>query len=121
MNRNAIGWTALVVIAAVFGTVLIYAATRADSYVTSIGTVQGSPDSPQLEVVWGDCAIGGPLDVEESANQVVLTATVLLPPGSDCPAIGRISQVTLDAPLGTRDVIDASSGSPVRVEPFDSD
>lgn len=117
MRRKLVGWLAVgvVVIAAV--AVLFAMSTEPDSYPTAIGSVTGEPESSHLEVFWGDCAAGGDLEVEESADQIVITATVLFPPGGPCPDIGRIDLVTLDAPLGDREVIDGSSGLHMAVRP----
>lgn len=115
MSRPAVWWTAGLTVLGMLAAVLIFASVKPDSHDVRIGSVYGAPDSPALGVVWGDCATGAPLTVEESARQVVITATVPLPPDASCPDIGRIDQVSLHNPLGEREVIDGTTGMRVDV------
>jgi hypothetical protein len=107
--------TALAFVGAI-AAVFAYAVLTPDSRDAELVGVYGSPESKELEVMWGDCATGARLNVEESVDQVVITGTIPLPPGAACDSVGIIEPITLDTPLGDRDVIDGGSGERLRIQ-----
>jgi hypothetical protein len=94
------------------------------------GPGSGSPGTPRVAVTgyqphgtsltltfWGGICETYAASAAETADQVRVTVTgTPKDPGAPCPAIikAQTASVQLDAPLGTRTVVDTSTGSPVR-------
>jgi hypothetical protein len=86
---------------------------------TAILEASGEPDSRKLILGIASCtAEAVTTDIEEVDESVrILVQTDGGDEGPDC---GDLVTVTLDEPLGSRDVVDLSTGDVVQVRSFDS-
>ena len=81
---------------------------------TTIGVVAVS--GAQLEISTYSCGGEVRADVDEQADEVTITVSVFDEPNQvDCD--GNREMVTLDAPLGDRELVDGSNGEVLFCEP----
>lgn len=111
MNRRrplALGVLALV-------TPLALAACGSDDI--GISGAWGAPDSTRLEVGLDEgCNADIDVTIDESATEIAVSVTYASDPGDDGEDCGESRTIELEAPLGDRTLIDASSGDPVPVQ-----
>lgn len=80
----------------------------------SISDVYGDPTSTELTLSIGSCNQNPTVDVDETATKIRLTVTADADNSEDC-ADG--ATVTLDAPVGDRDIIDENTGEELELLP----
>jgi len=97
--------------------VLLVAGCGADA--PSVMIVYGDPESTRLEVSVNTCNRNPSVDAEETSEEVRLTVTADEPSGDGENDCADGDDVTLEAPLGDRIVIDDSTGEQVEVAPLE--
>ena len=97
--------------------VLLVAGCGADA--PSIIIVYGDPESTRLEVSVNTCNKHPVVEAEETKQEVRLTVTVDKPSGEGEGDCADGDDVTLEAPLGDRIVVDNSTGEQVEVAPLE--
>jgi hypothetical protein len=97
--------------------VLLVAGCGADA--PSIIIVYGDPESTRLEVSVNTCNKHPVVEAEETTQEVRLTVTADEPSGDGEGDCADGDDVTLEAPLGDRIVVDDSTGEQVEVAPLE--
>ena len=101
---------------------MVLAATACDGRSRSVFAAYGDPASTRLELNVASCNENPTAEVVESDTEVrvqVVTSGRWFGRNADDCADGVT--VTLNAPLGTRTVVDQSTGQTVEVSPADKD
>jgi hypothetical protein len=100
---------------------VLLASTRCDGRSRSVFAAYGDPASTRLELNVASCNENPTADVVESDTEVRVQVTSgrWLGRNADDCADGVV--VTLNAPLGTRTVVDQSTGQVLEVLPADKD
>jgi hypothetical protein len=103
----------------VAGLLLVAGTSSCGTDGTTVVEASGAPDSRKLVLSIASCNPEAvTTDIEEAGDSVrILVQTEGPDEGPDC---GHSMTVTLDEPLGSRDLIDLSTRDTVRVRPPDS-
>lgn len=103
------------------GACVLLAATGCDGRSRSVFAAYGDPASTRLELNVASCNENPTAEVVESGTEVRVQVTSGRWCGRNADDCADGVVVTLNAPLGTRTVVDQSTGRPVEVGPAEKD
>ena len=105
----------------VVGACVVLAATACDGRSRSVFAAYGDPASTRLELNVASCNENPTAEVVESDTEVRVQVTSGRWFGRNADDCADGVTVVLNAPLGTRTVVDQSTGQTVEVRPADKD
>ena len=103
------------------GVCVLLASTGCDGASRSVVAAYGDAASTRLELTVASCNENPTADVVESDTEMLVHVTSGRWFGRNADDCADRVIVTLDAPLGTRTVVDRSTGQTVEVSPADED